>query len=230
MIDMEEQMNPKKTARQAGFYYLLLAIFGSFAFFFKEGLIVYSNAQVTADNILASQTLFTLSIVSELVTAIAWLLAAFYLYKLFRPVHNNASLLMLILVVIGSAIMCINVINPSAALLLLQPPGYLTVFSTVQLQALALFFLRLYEYGVSINGLFFGGWLLPLAYLIPRSNYFPKTFGKILSLLLIIGALGYIIDTLIFFLPPLHIELAQFTFVGEVVLLLWLLIKGTNTK
>ncbi len=69
--------NPQKTARLAGFFYLLVVIFGGFTVALRANLIVPENAAATASNILASQGLFRLGIVSDLVMMACYLMLAF---------------------------------------------------------------------------------------------------------------------------------------------------------
>ena len=136
---------------------------------------------------------------------------------------------MVSLVLIGGAITCINTLNQFAALLILNGADYLIAFETNQLQALTMLFLDLFKYGVLINQIFFGLWLFPLGYLVFKSDYFPKIIGKILGVLLIIAGLGYLIDFSTFFLfPNFDVTITNFTFWGELILLLWLLIKGVR--
>jgi hypothetical protein len=75
--------------------------------------------------------------------------------------------------------------------------------------------------------LFFGIHLGLLGYLVVRSNYIPR----ILGILLIIAGLGYLINALkpVLF-PNINIDFAQFTFYGELIFMLWLLIKGPRIK
>ena len=75
--------------------------------------------------------------------------------------------------------------------------------------------------------LFFGIHLGLLGYLVFRSEYIPK----ILGVLLIIAGLGYLITTLKPYLfPNLNLDFARFTFYGELIFMLWLLIKGSRIK
>ena len=69
----------------------------------------------------------------------------------------------------------------------------------------------------------FGHHLLVLGWLAFKSGYVPKVLG----LLLVVSAAGYVVDGV----GPLlsvhsDFKLAAFTFIGEVVLIFWLLIKG----
>ena len=66
-----------------------------------------------------------------------------------------------------------------------------------------------------------------MGYLIFKSGYIPK----ILGVLMIIAGLGYLIEFVLFFLfPQLDASIIMFTFWGEVLLPLWLLIKGVNVE
>jgi hypothetical protein len=57
----------KRTARRAGFWYLLVAVFPMFSILVVEAkLFVPGNAAATAENILASAGLFRLGFVSSL--------------------------------------------------------------------------------------------------------------------------------------------------------------------
>jgi hypothetical protein len=68
--------------------------------------------------------------------------------------------------------------------------GYLTVFEPNQLNALVTLFLDSYSYGYTIGIVFFTLHTFTLAYLIFKSGYFPK----ILGVLFMIAALGYLLD------------------------------------
>jgi hypothetical protein len=63
--------------------------------------------------------------------------------------------------------------------------------------------------------------------LVFKSGYIPR----ILGVLLIISGSGYLIDSFgKFLLPNYDLTISMFTFIGEVCLLLWLLIKGVNVE
>ncbi len=128
---------------------------------------------------------------------------------------------------VGVPIAMLNELNQFAVLLLLHGGNYLTVFTADQLQALVPLFLDLHEHGINIAGIFWGLWLFPMGYLVFNSGFLPR----ILGVLLIIGCIGYLIDSATFFLlPNFDAKIAQFTFVGELLLPLWLLIKGVNVE
>jgi len=217
----------QSTARIAGLLYLLVAVTAFFTdIVVRKGLIVAGDPSATAHNIIGSECLFRVGTVSNLLMATCWILLAFTLYGLFKSVNKNSALLMVSLVLVGSAVTCINTLNQFTALQVLNNGGYLKVFGTEQQQALAMLLLDLSKNGTFVAYIFFGLWLLPLAYLIIKSGFIPK----ILGILLIIAGLGYLIDFLVFYLfPNFTLAITPYTFWGELLLLLWLLIKGVNS-
>ena len=68
-------------------------------------------------------------------------------------------------------------------------------------------------------------WLLPLGWLVFKSGFLPRWLGV---LLLIAGA-GYLFDFLASMaLPPGRVAVTTFTFIGELLFPLWLLIKAVD--
>ncbi len=217
-----------KTARLAGFLYLVIAVISAFGLIYVPAqLIVAGDAATTAHNIVASESLFRLGFMSNLITFTINVFVAVLLYQLLKPVNKNMAALMVILILVGLGIGMLNELNQFVALLLLSGADYLTAFTTEQLQALASLFLDIYQHGFSIAHIFWGLWLFPLGYLVFKSGFLPKVIG----ILLLIAGVGYLVDFALFFLlPDITVKVSEFTFVGEVVLLLWLLIKGVNVE
>jgi len=73
----------------------------------------------------------------------------------------------------------------------------------------------------------FGLHLLVLGYLVFRSGYIPRALG----ILVMIASVGYLIDSVGGILSAgYNVNVAQFTFIGEVLLMVWLLWKGVRLK
>jgi hypothetical protein len=218
----------KKTARFAGFLYLILAVCGGFAeFFVRQSLIVPGDALATVNNIMASESLFRLGFVSELVGQTVFVVLALVLYKLLKPVNKSQAQVMVMFVLIAVTITCLNMLNQFAALLVLNGGDYLAAFDVGQQQALVLFFLNLHKAGYLIAQVFFGLWLLPLGYLVYRSGFLPRIVG----VLLVVACFGYLVDVITYtLLPSSDVVVSEFTFIGELLLLLWLLVKGVNVE
>jgi hypothetical protein len=217
----------KRTARVAGLLYLIVAITGFFSPYVRGRIIVNGDAAATANNIMNSEWLFRIGFVSDLIMVTSWILLVFALYKLFESVNKNYGLLMIAFVLVGSTITCINALNKFAALLALNGADYFTTFGTGQLQGLAMLFLDLCKSGNFIAHIFFGLWLFPLSYLVIKSGFIPRILGALLA----VAGFGYLIDFFTFFLSPnFGVTVTPFTFWGELLLLLWLLIKGVAVQ
>ena len=76
-------MNPKKTARIAGLFFLSMVIFGLFSeIFVRQKLIVTGDAVATASNILSNIFLYRLAIASDILMSLSYLFTALALYCL----------------------------------------------------------------------------------------------------------------------------------------------------
>jgi hypothetical protein len=222
--------SPKTTARIVGVLYLLLALFGPFSMMYVAGrLIVPGDAEATATTIMASEGLFRAGILSDAIIFLIEIVLSALLYVLLRPVSKPLALAAAFARLAMTAIQGINLINYFAVLLLLGGSDYLKAFAPEQLHSLALLFLNLHGDGVLIWQAFFGLHCLFLGYLVYTSGYFPRLLG----ILLVLAAFGYLADSLGNFLLPQYEELfglivAVTAFTGELSFTLWLLIKGVN--
>jgi hypothetical protein len=219
----------KKTARIAGLWYVVLAIGAGYTWFYITKTFVPECAVSTIQNILATETQYIASILLSIIGQTGFIFLALALYRLFKHVNQVQSRLMLTLVVISVAISFVNIIFQTGALVFLNRASYFTAFTTEQIYELTTMFLHFNIFGVYIVTIFWGLWLLPLAYLTYKSNFFPK----IIAYLLVISGIGYIVSSLTFIISPdIHKVLVNYLSIpeaiGEVSMLLWLLIKGVS--
>lgn len=216
-----------KTARVAGFLYLIVMASGIFAnLYVRSSLIVPGDAAATAAKIIASEGLFRLGFVSELIHMTSFFLVTIALYLLLNPVDKNLASLFVLFVLVAVPIEMLNTLNNFAALSLLGGADYLKVFTADQLHAWAMFFLNLQEQGYLIAQIFMGLWMFPLGYLVFKSGYFPRFLG----VLLIIGCFGLLIASFQYFLFPGY-EMVTYpgiaiSVIAEVLFSFWLLVKG----
>src|SRR5512137_2839218 len=141
----------KKTARMAGFLYLIYIVISIFADVLgRSKLIVLGDVATTARNIMASAWQFRIGFVVDLVASVLFLLTAWALYVLLKPVNKNLALLFLLLNLGGVAVWCFSTLNLFAALQFLGGANYLAAFQTGQLQAMAMSSLDLYTNGFLI--------------------------------------------------------------------------------
>ena len=217
-----------KTARIAGALYLACIFLSLFAVFYaRQGIVVPGDAAATAGNMVAFEGRLRLSIVSELLVQVGHVLLVLFLFKLLKPVNKGQAGAMVVLILVSVPITMLNELNQFAALLLSRGAGDLTAFTAEQLQALVPLFLDLREYGTMIAYVFWGLWLFPMGVLVFKSGYLPRFLG----VLLMIGCFGYLVDFFTFFLfPDVKLAINVFTWWGELLLPLWLLIKGVNVE
>jgi hypothetical protein len=221
----------KKTARIAGFLYFIYIVIHAFADVIgRSNLIVYGDAATTAQNIMASEWQFRIGFMSDLLAALLFLLAAWALYVLLKPVNKNLALLFLLLNLGGVAVQVTSDLFLLASQMLLSGADYLQVFQANQLQALAMFMLYLYKNGFMIAQIFYGAWLLPLGYLVFKSGILPR----ILGIVLMTHSAFWLMTFLQFFLFPDFDAIFYISyplgFIAEFGLSLWLLIMGVKDQ
>ena len=218
----------QKTARMAGFLYFMYFVTSIIANMF--GRFIFVDAPVTVNHIIAHESQFRIGFVISLFSVVFFLLAAWYLYVLLKPVNQNLALLFLSLNLGGFAIWCFSLLYLFAGLMLLSGADYLKVFQPDQLQAQAMLFINLRKSGAAIAQIPYGVWLLPLGYLVFKSGLLPK----ILGILLIADCFGLLIYVFKYFLLPGY-EIISYpcfvvSFIAELSLTLWLLIMGAKDR
>ena len=214
----------KNTARIAGFLYLLQIPFGVFGIMYIPKFLVSPNSiSTTISNILANEFLNKLSIVSAILCALVTVGTAIFIYKVLKLVNIFWAKVIVLFALLAAPISILNELNNIAVLILIKNHEITSGLPTNEIQSLVLLFLRLHEYGMQLIGIFFGLWLLPMGYLAIKSNYIPKIIG----ILLIITCVGYLIDfTTFLFFPDFKLVISEYTWLGEVLMVLWLLLRG----
>jgi len=218
-----------KTARMAGFLYLIYMVIHILANIVgRSRFIVYGDATATANRILASAWQFRTGIMIDLLGAVLFLLTAWTLYVLLKPVNKKIALLFLLLNLCGVVIYSLNLLNQFTPLLLLDGDIYLKTFQADQLQSLFMLFLNIYKNGFMMAQIFFAIWVFPLGYLIFKSMFLPK----ILGIILMIHSFTWLLYVVMFFFIPNFIGITYISFplgfIAEFGLTLWLLIKGVK--
>jgi len=221
----------KQTSRIAGVLYLVNGVTGFFGIVYVPSkLIVSGNTAATASNILGSERLFRLGIVSELICAAEFIYLLWVLYRLLSGVNKTHAALMVIWGLAFVPVMAVNVLSEIAALTLLRGADFLSLFEQPYREALAMLFLDLHRYGYVV-GWIFGPWLFHFGALIYRSGFFPRLLG----VLLIAAGFGYLADSVTPLLLPSYANVVdRFASIplmlGEPALILWLLIIGAKDQ
>jgi hypothetical protein len=203
-----------------------MAVIAPFAeFYVRRRLVVPGDATATATNLMANDLLMRFGIVAFLVVIILDVLVAWALYVVFKRVDNSVSALMALSRLVFATIFAVAVVNLVSAVDLVGDAGYLAAFDAGQRNAQMMVSLDAFSSAWSVSLAFFGIHLSLAGYLALRSGYMPKALG----IVLVIAGLGYAFDTFADLLvPDYEPTAAMFTFVGEVALFLWLLIRNAR--
>jgi len=198
----------------AGLALALMASLAAFGVFGAIGaLLTPGDAAKTAVDIAGSQALFRWGIASLILVAVLDVVVAGALFTLFAPVNRSVSLMAAGFRVAYAAVYLVAIIQLVIALGLLGEP------------AQALRAIDAYTTIWHVGLILFGIHLLLIGYLAYRSGFMAKVFG----ILLVVAGLGYLVDGFVAVLVPgPSVSIGQFTFVGEVALIFWLLIKGSR--
>ena len=230
----------KNPGRRTGLLYLLLMTAPLRLIYIPAKLFVSGDAAATTNNIASHEMLFRFGILTELFTGVVDIFMTLAFYDMFKSVDRKLAVLVVVLGgVLPAAMYFANVWTDSAALTLargrgslLTAPGrnVLSILDEPQRQALVMFFLHLHNQVINAAQIFWGLWLLPLALLIYRSRFLPR----FIAVWLIVNGFAYILLSLAGFLVPRYsatIDNIVFpALFGELVLLLWLIIRGINME
>jgi hypothetical protein len=228
---MEDKItSPKKIARTGGVLYLIIIAAGIFGeIFVRNKLIVSGDATATANNIMASQLLWRIGITCDLIMHVCDVPLMLIFYILLRQVNKDLALLAVLFNLIQTAVLVANKLTLLVPLFLLGSQDYLKAFEPHQLQALTYLSVKADGYGFGIGLIFFGFECLILGYLIFRSGFFPKILGVLMQ----IAGSCYLINSFALLISPTFADLISPaillpSFIGELSLCLWLLVKGVN--
>jgi hypothetical protein len=150
--------------------------------------------------------------------------AAWALYVFLKPVNENLSLFTAWFRLVYTVIAIIAFLNLVTVVRLLNSSSGV---DPSQFAAQVMSSLEAFRGSWYFGLLFFGIHLGLLGVLVLRSTYIPRLLG----ILLIIAGFGYLINALrpILF-PTINIDFAQYTFYGELIFMVWLLVKGPGIK
>ena len=229
MEDHELQTSPQVYARIGGVLYLIIIVIGfCSAFFVRDKLVVSGDVTATANNIMAFESLWRITIAGELILLACSIALTLILYVLLRPVNKTLALLAVFFNIVEFPIEAVSKLYLFAALFLSGNADYLKAFESHQLHALVKISLKLHDYGFGIDLVFFGFACLVYGYLLFRSGYFPRTLGVLMA----IAGLSYPVNSFTLILAPAYAGriffILVFALTGELSFCLWLMVKGVN--
>jgi hypothetical protein len=222
------KFRPQLYARLAGFLYLVVIVCGAFAeIFVRQRLVVANDAVATANNILAHEQLFRNGFAADLMGGLCVMPLIVLLYELLKVVDRRVALLAVFFSLVGSAVQSAALVGHLAPIILLKR-GHALGVNTELLQAQAYMALQLQSIGYAVALAFFGGTMLARGYLVFRSGFLPWIIGVFLA----IEGVGYLVNSFVDFLAPgfaaATLAILMMTGLAEVILCLWLLLKGVD--
>lgn len=170
--------------------------------------------------------MFRLGLVLAYTSALLFLVTAWALYWLLHHLDRTLALLFLLLNTAGVAVQCASML-PLINALALSENG-LTTLPDGAGQALALAAIATYKTGFVTAQLFFGTWLFPLAYLVYTSRFLPRFLGVLLALDGLAVMIWFSRALLLPDYPAIRYPGLAVSFLAEVGLALWLLIRGAR--
>jgi hypothetical protein len=220
----------RNPGRVAGLWYLLLVALGPLRLMYVPAkLFVVDGAAATAANIAAHETLFRAGVASEILCSVVLILLTLAFYRLFAGVDRNLAIQVVVFGGVMPATMdFMNAAFDLGALMAVRGPEFLSVFSKPQQDALAMVCLRLGDYTNTAAELLWGVWLIPLGLLVYKSRFLPRFIGV---WLLLNGAAYVAVCFTGIFAPAFQWRVFNLAFpvmLGEVVLMLWLVIRGAK--
>ena len=171
---------------------------------------------------------FRLALVVALTSGFLFLMVAWGLYVLLRPVNRDLALLFLLLNAVGVAIQGASMLSLISAMLQGDAASNMQAYSATQLEGLAYLSINVYKLGLVTAQLFFATWLFPLGYLVYRSGFLPRFLGVLLVLDGIAVMVWFLQALLLPDYPAIRYPGLALSFVAELGLALWLLVKGVK--
>jgi len=206
MTNRIADISRRKAARVAGIGLLIIAIAGAYIYYALNAIVIVpGDATAKAfNNIKANELLLGIFIASVLIMFTCNVVVVLALYILLKPVKKESTLLTVVFRLINTIIFTFNMF-----LLFIEP--------------------LLFNFVHMIGIVFYALHILILGYIIFQSGDIPRIFGV---LLMIGGALGYLIEVLTYFFFPNYGWLASpgltVAAITEISLSVWLLLKSAK--
>jgi hypothetical protein len=169
---------------------------------------------------------FAVGLAFGLLSAVLFVMAAWSLFVLLAPINRDLALLFLLLNAVGVAIQVASYLP--VMFLMLSTGGLGSTGAAPLSQVEGLRYLELHGVGFATAQLFFGSWLFPLGYLVYKAPFLPKFLGALLILDGFAVLLWFVQAILIPDNPGISVPGLVLSFVAEVGLGLWLLVRGTG--
>jgi len=232
MTKLTADKSLQKAARVAGLAYLLIIVTSTPLWAFDTfKFIVEGNDAATFSNIMAKELLFRFTTAYELFMYVGVVILSIALYAILKTVNKDLALFALCCRLIEAIMGCLIVVSSLVVLQLLNGEKYSAVFEAEQLIALVGLNLDVQTAARSILIVFFGLGTIVFCYLFFKSKYIPRILAGFGIFSFLLTLIYYIVAILFPNLPAMiqivcHLPGILF----EVIIGLWLLIKGVNVE
>ncbi|HEY5978592.1 MAG TPA: DUF4386 domain-containing protein [Microlunatus sp.] len=213
-VRLPDHRSRRRASLTAGVALALMAALAGFAVFgVIAPLITDADAITTAQNIAASPSLFRLGIACLIVVVLLDVIVAVSLFTVFSGTDPMIAGLAAAFRIAYAAVYLVAIAQLVLAVRWVDDPD------------LALRAIDTYSTIWDVALILFAAHLLLIGLLAWRSGFMPKIFGVLLAL----SGLGYLVDGFGSVLQGDVFGVGRFTFVGEVALIFWLLIRGRRS-
>ena len=213
-----------RAALIAGLGLLVMTILGPIAeLVIYPQFVIRGDVAQTVANIQARGDVFLGGFFAYFVLFIMDIVVAWALYILLRPVNAPVSLLVAWFRLVYTVIAFVAVFKLVTVYRLVTNSEVLSALSDTELQSHVLLLLKSFRYEWSASLILFGIYLLMLGGLVFRAAYIPKAMAVFLW---IAGAGWVLSETVALFAPGVDLSWLMITFLGELVFMGWLIIRG----
>lgn len=220
------EISLSKAALLAGIGYVMMMGTPFAEFYAMPKLTIAGNGATILKSLIAQRYFLRMAITGYVVNFAGDILAAWALYILLKPVNKSLSLLACWLRIIYTLVSLSALLNLVTILSVTKhPEQYDASFLNNQVMVL----LSAFRNGWGLAYLFFGSYLCLLGWLIFRSGYMPRWVGMYVTL----SGLGWFLNNLQPLLYPdfkINFIIIAVAGLGELVLMVWLLVKGVRLK
>jgi hypothetical protein len=215
----------RRLAAVAGVLVVISIFAGGFAEVYIPGkLLVASDPNATAANVVASPHLFRLSFLIYLIEAVCDVTLAVIFYVLLRPVSSTLSLLAAFFGIVSTATFATSELFYFMASVPILDAAVQTHLTIDQSTLFIYSALTMYGYGGTVFMVFYGIATALRGYLFYRSTYFPRWLGA----LQVLAGTGFIVKNAVAVALPQYDSdlLLAPMFATMIALAVWLLLKG----
>lgn len=232
MLNAQAHENYKNLARLGGVFYLLIIVISIFGeLIVRDSLIDMGNWSETTDNIRNNLFLWRLAIAGDLILILCGIGLTFIYYLLFHAEQKLGALLATFLLLCSFGVEATTKTPLYAISILLESPGYLEQFGQQALNGQIALYYRSYYLGFQNMMVFYSAACLVLAKLVWCSGFLPRFLAVLFGFV----GLSHLIHTFVEILFPefsavTFPDAMSLTYLSEMLICAWLLVKGTVTQ